>query len=279
LYDAPSMSLKPLLWRKANLTLQERGQRRLLARVIDLSQRFERAHRLRRTPNPGDAGIVHFVMYAHLVRGIHLAQAILLMRGNTTQTAVLRLLTEILTNAQYIECDPAMAVERAWNFHDFYEVNRLRVLIEMADRLKTVASKIDVAAERAKLAALAPRFKHAKGWDWDKRNLVDRVVAVEKAAVVRGHKPHPNTSIVVLYQHANPHVHSGMIAMFESVEPGSRGEALQPRMHSPMQVADPLFAASALADLLGACTRAFSSSAYDTEIQALMDKINGFAIR
>ena len=248
-----------------------------LAGVIRLAQEFETAYRPRRTATPADRELLHLVAYGLLIRSVEVCEGMRLLRESPVQSALLRILAEAFVNLQFIECEPGKRADRARNFHDFWDVNRLKFLREVGRRfpgLLEQASTSD-ADLKAKLDPHRDRFCHKRGdgseyWDWERLDLVSRVEAAAKALGTDVSDPERHTRIVALYQETNPYVHSGFRSLMASLVPGTGVEAMRPRVvaqDEPINAS--LIASALLLDLLAVCTRVFDCSDFDARIEAL----------
>jgi len=265
----------PLGWREPPLTTLERTQRGKLSRVLKIARRFERAARPRKTKRVGDKHILHLVIYAHLIRSIQLCKGILDLKENPVEYALLRTLTEAFINLRFILSDPTQTLTRARNFYDFAEVNRLRLLLEIARRFSHIPLKGQENNLRRHLEKHKPRFLHKRSdnstyWDWDKLDLVSRVENIGKTMKSSKEDANKFRRIVALYQETNPYVHCGMLSLIDSIDRGGGGEAICPKLrarHSEIGV--PFVAATLLVDMMAVASDTLNVLAYEHEIRSL----------
>ncbi len=272
----------PLAWREPPFSELEKTQRAKLFRALKLARRFERLARPRKTGKIGDEDILRLVTYAHLIRSIQLCKGILDLKENPIEYVLLRTISEAFVNIRFILLDPAQAVTRARNFYDFAEVNRLRLLLEIARRFPHIPLRGQEENLKKRLKKYRPRFLHKRSdnstyWDWERLDLVSRVENIGKTMKSSNKDKKKFKSIVALYQETNPYVHSGMLSLKDSIDRGGGGEAIRPKLrarHSKIGV--PFVAASLLLELMTSVRDSLNVHAYDNEIRTLGDNFQQF---
>ncbi len=218
----------PASWREPWPSRAQRLGRASLRRCVLLSQQFETRARSQYAPLSGSPAVVRVVVHAHVLRAIHLATALSRLREHVAGFALIRGMCEAYINLHYILCEPSQMATRAQDFHDFFEVNKLRLLADIARQYPSRAAQINPAQVAQRLNALKPRFFH-RSWDWDKRSVVGRA---QRFAKVRATSPAERESlerIITLYQEANPHVHGGMFSIAEGMEFDANGTPVRPK--------------------------------------------------
>ena len=267
--------MTPLGWREPPLNNVEKAQRAKLTRVLKIARRFERAARPRTTRRLGDRDYVRLVIYAHLIRSIQLCKAIVDLRENPVEYVLLRTLSEAFINLRFILSDAAQTITRARNFYDYAEVNRLRLLLEIARRFPHIPLKGHENNLRRSLEKYKPRFLHKRSdnstyWDWDKLDLVSRVEDIGKSMKSSKEDANKFRRIVALYQETNPYVHCGMLSLMDSIDRGGGGEAIRPKLRAKSsEIGVPFVAATLLADAMAAAGDTLNVVAYEREIRLL----------
>lgn len=179
--------------------------------------------------------MIRAVTHAHLVRAIHLASALLRLREHVAGFAFIRSLCEAHINVHYILCELAQQATRAQDFHDFFDVNKLRILSEIARRFPHLVQQINPGQVAQQLNALKPRFYHQPTngtpyWDWDKRNVIARAQHFAKVRATSKAERESLERIIALYQEANPHVHGGMFSTADTMEFDANGTPIRPKL-------------------------------------------------
>lgn len=259
----------PLAWRARRESKAQVKSRKALREAIQLAQRLERTARPRKLRSMDRAAKLETVTWAHLVRGIEVAQGINDLRSNPVDLVLLRSLFEAFVNAAFIISQPSRAAHRAARFFDYMEVDKLRVLVEIAARFPGVVPN------GRTLVSLRRRLKHFNRrfptTSWERRDFVSRIEAIGKSK--RFTDPHKHKRSIVVYRETNPAVHSNMFAMIQSMTRGGGGESFRPGRSQEQRLPVALMAASILIDLAGVVTVAAEIDAYDTELKALSDRL------
>lgn len=268
-------------WLAPALSARQEQHRQVLTKAIRLAQDFEATYRPRRVERPGDRELLSYVAYAHLVRIIELCRGVLDLRESPVQNVLMRVLCETFINLQFIECEPEKRIDRAKNFHDFSDVNRWRLLLEIGRRFPHIlrqAGRTD-AELKTELDVHRDRFSHKRSdgsdyWDWERLDLVARVEAYAKVTREQEADPTRPLRIVALYQETNPYVHSGMRSLMDSLIAADGDEVIHPRLMSKEQeINSSLLAAALIADLLATCTRILDCSDFDERIEAMRKEV------
>jgi len=265
----------PQSWRPPRLTRAEKQQRRLLGIALRVAKAFEKAARPGFTGGVTPATRVHYVLQTNLIRALQVAQVVLAAEESPVALALIRILIELYVNVAFILSDPVQMEQRGIAFWDFLDVDRIRLVQEIAERFPNLAREIDRIALKTRLEGHEGRFFHtvADGgtkWDWDGNGLIGRLDAVAKAEGKTREERRRVRRTAALYKESHPYIHSGMISLLDSYERGGGSDALRPRHRlRNSQTAPTLFAAQILLDLLGKLARPLSVHAYDSEIQEL----------
>lgn len=141
-------------------------------------------------------------------------------------------MAEASINLFFILLERRHSTSRSLRFHDFADVNRLRLLKEIMDRDPHFDTQANRRSIERQLRRHRRRFRHGRRWDWNHRNMVARGVYVARLLERQGGDRVREERILAFVQEMHPYVHAGWRAMYDGLERGNKLGVLRPRMRS-----------------------------------------------